>query len=113
MKANEKLMTNYEMVLEASLLAGIPMINTDTSAKILAVIYVLGGGEEKIVYNPKLIADIRYIQKRFHIDGSETPSKDIIPMLREYVANLSDKSQDHQWVNRLFKERYDFEFKTI
>lgn len=107
------MMTNYEMMLEAALSAGIPIISTCTSAKILAAVYVLGGGEEKIVYSPKLIADVKYIQKRFHIDGGETPSKEIISMLKAYIANLSDKSQDHQWVNRLFKERYNFEFKTI
>ena len=61
--------------LEACEQVGIPAITTDTSARIMAIMYVHGGGEEEMVFNQKFVNDVKYIQRRFHIQGGEAPDE--------------------------------------
>lgn len=56
--------TLKDMWDEACLSTGIPAISIDTSARILAVVYV-HGNNEAFVCNKTFLADVRYIQKRF------------------------------------------------
>ena len=51
--------------LDACKSVGIPAITTDTSARIMAIVYVHGGGEEEMVLNLKFVNDVQYIQDRF------------------------------------------------
>lgn len=116
MKQNIKQMFN-----EALYAVDIPAISMDTSARIYAVLYVHGNREE-LVLNNNFVADIKYIQKRFHISGGETPDADFVCALRKYIKNLEDYEREHQndvvkgflfhpkipsWAVELFKDRYN------
>lgn len=100
--------TLYEQTLMTSLSAGLPIIGTDTSARILAVVQVLGNNE-LIVLSPKVRADLKYISRRFHIQGGETPSAEIVEPLRRYVGELEALARQNkkpQWADDLFQSRY-------
>lgn len=116
MKQNIKQLFN-----EALLSVGIPAISLDTSARIYAVLYVHGNREE-FVLNGNFVADVEYIQKKYHISGGETPCADFVFALRKYIKNLEEYERTHQddkvegclfnpkiplWVKELFKSRYD------
>ncbi len=105
---------------DTCLAAGIPSISTDTSARIMAVLYV-HGNNEAFTFNQKFVADMEYIQKRFHIEGAGTPSCDFVDLLIEYVSELEQYALQHkneskeavfsdgkpQWAIDLFKEMYN------
>lgn len=97
--------------------AGIPAITRDTSARLMAIIYVHGGGEEEMVLNQKFTQDVQYIQRRFHIEGGEQPDADFTGLLQHYVRELEDyvsecqrtnvtDTQIPQWAHRLLRDRY-------
>lgn len=106
--------------LEACLSIGIPAITTDTSARIMAIVGVHGGGEEEMVLNRKFTNDVRYIQQRFHIQGGEVPDQDFARLMRHYVKELEDYMAAHsryedgkepkthipEWAHNLMRDRY-------
>lgn len=100
--------------LEACEQMGIPAITTDTSARLMAIVYVHGGGEEEMVLNRKFTNDVQYIQRRFHIQGGERPDAGFARLLQEYVRSLehymkehrSDKTAIPEWAHALMRDRY-------
>ncbi len=100
------------------LAAGIPAIGEDTCARILAVLYV-HGNNEAFVLNGKFVADIEYIQNRFHIHGAGVPDADFVKTLQAYIRELETYSASHkevtdavfsdakpQWAKDLFTDMY-------
>ena len=100
--------------LEACEQIGIPAITTDTSARLMAIVYVHGGGEEEMVLNQKFTNDVQYIQRRFHIEGGEQPDADFVALTKEYVRSLEDYMHEHlhdktsipDWAHTLMRDRY-------
>lgn len=100
--------------LEACLSVGIPAITTDTSARLMAIVGVHGGGEEEMVLNRKFTNDVLYIKQRFHIQGGEVPDQDFARLMRHYVKELKDYMKEHttdktsipQWAHKLMQDRY-------
>ena len=103
--------------LEACEQMGIPAITKDTSAKIMAIVYVHGGGEEEMVLNQKFVNDVQYIQRRFHIQGGEVPDAEFVGIMNDYILQLvryikdcTDASKSGtripEWAHRLMKDRY-------
>lgn len=101
----------YKQFLQAGLQAGLPMISTDTAAKVLAIIYVHGNNEQ-IVYSPKLKADIDYIQEKFNIHGGGKPTRKFSALLRSYIDQLETyENEKHEkpfpeWAESFFKDKY-------
>ena len=94
---------------DACLQAGIPSISIHKSAKIMAVLMV-HGNNEAMVLNPHFVADVLYIQEKFHLRGGETPNGLFAEYLKEYVADLQEA--DHQgfipqWAEKLFMQDYE------
>lgn len=100
-----------EALYATCLSADIPIVSADTAAKILAVVYV-HGNNEFMVYCPKFIVDIKYIQSRFQIDGGEVPDPKLICLLQNYIKDLEAYEKEHpkqrysEWAVKLFKDRY-------
>lgn len=103
--------------LEACEQMGIPAITTDTSARIMAIVYVHGGGEEEMVLNQKFVNDVQYIQRRFKIQGGEVPRAEFVEIMRGYIKELEkyikhcvkvNKSDTNipEWAHKLMKDRY-------
>ena len=63
----------YMGMLNDALTVGLPIISTDTAARLMAITYVYGGGNETLVLSPKFQCDCKYIQKKFGIQGCEVP----------------------------------------
>ncbi len=97
---------DYRKTIATFEAASLPFISTDTSARILAVTCVLGNNEF-MVMNQKYKADVEYLQRRFGIDGGETPKPEIIAPLRAYVRELEQAKELPEWAEKLFKERYN------
>jgi hypothetical protein len=73
----------------ACLSAGIAAISTHTCAQIMAVLYV-HGNNEYMTHHTTFLADVRYIQKRFHLHGAGTPNADSVNLFSNTLMNLRD-----------------------
>lgn len=99
---------------EAALQTGIPIVSTETCAIILAMLLVWGNSEE-FTHNHRLVCELQYAQRRFHIEGGEMPTdKKFLTCLNYYTDLLElnqqreDRVPDH--IDQMFKERYGFHF---
>jgi hypothetical protein len=96
--------------------AGLVSIGKDTAAKLLAIVYVLGGEREAFTHNEKLKADLEYIQDVYGIKGGETPKKELFDFIHCYVVDFfgssrfDDENQEGQyipeWATKLMQENY-------
>ena len=112
----------YHQWLESCRQCGIPAISTDTAARLMSVL-LENGNNEAMTHDNKFLADVEYIQKRFHIEGGETPDKEFQILLKKYVKELKDfyeankhlrfskekglKAVVPEWAVKLFKDRYN------
>ena len=93
---------------EACKAAGLVSISKDTAAKLLAIVYVLGGEREAFTHNEKLKADIDYIQDVYKFQGGDSPNQEVAKKLRKYcfeLSNCNDKDYP-QWATKLMQENY-------
>ena len=98
---------------EACLQLGLPSLTIDTSAKIMAVLYQYGNNEA-MVFNYHFVADCEYIQKRFHIQGGETPDAEFVVKYNKWLSDILEYEKSHPdtddivpWAVKLFKDMYD------
>ena len=113
----EQTTTLQEQTIAAFESVGLPYISRDTAARIFAIVYVHGGGEEEMVLNRKFTNDVKYIQRRFGIQGGCVPEAEFASLLQGYVRELEDYMHEHlhdessipEWAHRLMKERYGME----
>ena len=102
-----------EAMYDAALAAGLPIVNRETCAIICAMLLVWGN-DERFTHHHRLVCELRYAQKRFRIEGSESPDTDFTRLLQSYVSQLElmqqreDRVPDH--IDAMFQERYGFHF---
>ena len=98
---------------EAALQVGLPIVSRDVCAIICAMLLVWGN-HEMFTHHHRLVCELQYAQRRFRIEGSETPDADFARLLQYYVGQLTlmqqreDRVPDH--IDHLFHERYGFHF---
>ena len=97
----------YMGILNDALTVGLPIISTDTAARLMAITYVYGGGNEALVLSPKFQCDCKYIQKKFGIQGGEVPDAKFATFLQTYVKELENSKVCPQWVHDIMKRRYN------
>lgn len=110
----EQATTLQEQWIAACESIDIPYITCDTAARIFAIVYVHGGGEEEMVLNKKFTNDVKYIQRRFGIQGGCVPEAEFAGLLQGYVRELEDYMHEHmhdescipEWVHKLMRDRY-------
>ena len=102
----------YMGILNDALTVGLPIISTDTAARLMAITYVYGGGNEALVLSPKFQCDRKYIQERLGIQGGEIPAADFASTLRSYVKELENSKVCPQWVHDLMKRRYNIKLNV-
>lgn len=113
MAVEKDIMSFMRATYNTALNCGLPIISADTSARIMAVLYV-HGNNEFMVHSPKFNVEREYIQKRFGIEGGVKPSAEIIILIKKYVKELEDYERDNpthkypQWAIKLFEDRYGF-----
>ena len=118
-----KLIT-YEQWLDSCHEAGLPALSKDTCARLLAIVGVIGGNNEVFTHNTKLVAEWKYAQKRFNIQGGEIPNAEGVELIKKYYHELEDyysnaprneKSESPysvihlKWVADFMKQRYGIE----
>ena len=98
---------------EAALQVGLPIVSRETCAIICAMLLVWGN-DERFTHHHRLVCELRYAQKRFHIEGSESPETDFARLLQSYVSQLELMQQRENRVpdniDALFQERYGFHY---
>ena len=98
---------------EAALQTGLPIVSSETCAIICAMLKVWGN-HEMFTHHHRLVCELRYAQKRFHVEGGETPDPEFAKLLQYYVGKLElvqqreNRVPDH--IDLLFQERYRFHF---
>lgn len=119
----EQATTLQEQTIAAFESVGLPYISRDTAARIFAIVYVHGGGEEEMVLNRKFTNDVKYIQRRFGIQGGCVPEAEFASLLQHYVRELEQyerrkpridddegdgikQSSIPEWAHRLMRDRY-------
>lgn len=93
---------------EACLQTGIPALTLSTCARIMAILYHYGNNEA-MVLSPHFRADCEYVQKKYHLQGGETPDLDFVEEYAEVNALLEDCDKPPQWATDLMKSMYDIE----
>ena len=79
--------------LNACLAADIPAVTRDTAARLMAVLYVHGGGHEEMVMNRKFTNEMRYIQRRYGIEGGQRPDAEVVSLIQHYVRELMEQRE--------------------
>lgn len=115
--------------LNACLAADIPAVTRDTAARLLAVLYVHGGGHEEMVMNRKFTNEMKYIQRRYGIEGGQKPDPQVVNLVQHYVTELEQYQSKHaadtatdtdgskvtdsapDWAVNLFRDRYGIKLR--
>lgn len=87
---------------------GCSMMKDEFAAKLLAFLYVMGGGNEAVTFNTDLVAGIHIAQKKFNMYGSEYATPDGITLIKKYVKELEKERGKCEWLDEIEK-RYDIQ----
>jgi hypothetical protein len=93
--------TDYKKMLLTAESAGIKIVSDDKCCRLLAWLYVHGGGNESTTINLKLNADIHEAQKRLNLYGGERVNVELLPTLQEYIRQAESSNPD--WIAELCK----------
>jgi hypothetical protein len=83
-------------------LNGLKIIPDDTCCRLLAWLYVYGGGQEQVI-DGKLSGHILYAQGRLNILGGGKPGE-LAGVMKEYIASVTDYHEPPAWVLELEHE---------
>lgn len=97
-----------------ALQAGLPIVSTETCAILCAMLLVWGNTEE-FTHNHRLVCELQYAQRRFHIEGGETVTDPRFRTALNYYTDLLTLCQQREnhvpdHIDQMFQERYGFRF---
>jgi len=92
-------------------------MSTDFACKLLAFVYVLGGGNEQVVINQRLIFGISVAQQKFNLFGGRTPNVLISKIIAKYSSELQIAEKENNlkgvgWLSEICT-RYDLQMNGI
>ena len=97
-----------KLLNDTAITAGLPIVSADKCCKLLAWLYVYGGGCESVVTDERLRNDILYAQRRLNILGGEVPDTELLPIFQEYVKSTGGYDKPYktppEWVIELEQE---------
>jgi hypothetical protein len=85
---------------------GCSMMTADFAAKLLAYLYVMGGGNEAVTMNAGLNAGIAIAQQKFNLNGGEIPDAQGVELIKKYIVELEENLKDAVWLNEIY-QRYN------
>lgn len=91
---------------------GASMMNNEFAAKLLAYLYVMGGGNEAVVLHQGLNAGIMIAQQKFNLKGGEIPSAEGVKLIQQYIKELEATMEDTPWLQEIFT-RYHLDPKKV
>lgn len=89
---------------------GTSMMSMNFAAKLLAYVYVMGGGNEAVVCHEGLNAGIAIAQQKFNIKGGEIPMTKSIPVIRAFIMELEKLGDKTPWLQQIYS-RYNIKAK--
>jgi hypothetical protein len=89
---------------------GASMMTVNFAAKLLAYVYVMGGGNEAVVQHEGLNAGIAIAAQKFNIRGGEIPKAKFIPVIRAFIHELERLGDNTPWLNEIYS-RYNLRNK--
>lgn len=108
MKMSEKgIMTDFRRQWnDTCKAAGIKPITIDTAARIMAVVFCFD--HELITHNPKLKADIHYIQEEYHLNACELPDAEFTRLFKHYAHEIEYNGfEPTEWAKKLMLNNYN------
>ena len=99
----EKKKTLVDEMYDTALQAGLPVIPFDKCCRLMAWLYVYGGGCEQAVLDERLRGALTYAQNRLCILGGERPDADAVKLIQEYYKSIDYKNPP-EWVLSLEAE---------
>lgn len=84
------------------------MMKNEFAAKLLAYVYVMGGGNEAVTIHEGLHAGIRIAQEKFNLKGGEVPDSEGVLLIQKYVYELEKKELHCPWLSEI-GERYNLD----
>lgn len=78
------------------------MMSMNFAAKLLAYVYVMGGGNEAVTMHEGLNAGIAIAQQKFNIKGGEIPMAKSIPVIRAFINELERLGDNTPWLQQIF-----------
>lgn len=104
----------FDSLIKTAEQAGMKIYSDDTCAKILAYLYICGGGNEAVVLNQGLNLAIKHAQKRANLFGGEKPDSNMVSKINHYSDDLEGyllfKNPKPAWFNE-FGERFNLKLK--
>jgi hypothetical protein len=73
---------------------GFSTMDDESAARLLAFLYLMGGGNEEVVYNKRLLSDIHIAQQKFNLYGGEVPNGKLLPLFNSTVRELEKAEQE-------------------
>lgn len=86
---------------------GFTMMSDEFAAKLLAYVYVMGGGNEAVVYHKSMNADIHIAQQKANLYGGSIPNLEMIPLINKYIKELEKSMDSCPWLSEIFN-KYKF-----
>ena len=85
---------NFAQEIEASFNEfGRSTMTDDFAAKLLAFVFVMGGGNEEVTHHPGLVWGIATAQKKFKLCGGEIPDAKGMKLITSRVAELMNVAE--------------------
>ena len=102
---------------EAFSSVGASLMPAEFAAKLLAYLYVMGGGNEAVTLNAALNAGLRIAQEKFKLKGGEAPDRTGIVLIKKYIAELErsydpDQGYQAEWLDEI-SIRYSIKIKRL
>lgn len=107
-RMNEKTHILAKQLEEAFNQIGTSMMSNEFAAKLLAYVYVMGGGNEAVTLHQGLNAGIGIAQQKFNIIGGEIPNQEGVLLIQKYIKELEQNMEETEWLEEIFK-RYNLD----
>lgn len=112
---------------EACLQCGLSAVSLDTAARIMAVLHVESGCTTAVTHSPKLRADLKYIQRRFGIEGGGHPDHAFVRRFSHYVHEIEAHQRQSkgrtaltlaeqawpEWARQLYMDHYNVNLTPV
>lgn len=99
----------YLATLRTADSVGMSVVSEDDLARAMAILQV-GGNNELMTHSYKFLAEMKFAQEKYHIQGGEKPNKDFCSLINGYIKELEDYENLHKdypkWAFDLMQKRY-------
>jgi hypothetical protein len=85
----KKRVSDWEQLYATAESASLKILSDDKGCRLLAWLYVYGGGNEQTVVDERLRNALLYAQRRLNLLGDERPNIELLPVLQKYIKSIT------------------------